>query len=819
MKTLLDVFSSFKNRKKTAFVYKTGVRRFVFSYTQVYRLSLQMASLLEKEGIKKGDRVLLWAPNSPWWAVAFWGIVVRGAIVVPVDFASGMQRAQTIANLAKAKLIIQSQYKLDKFQKGIIIEDLPHFLKQTAPATSLVKPNSKDIVELVYTSGTTGNPKGVVLTHKNLITNIMQLDKHIKIYPYYNLLSVLPLSHMFEQMVGFLFPQHKGSAIVYLRILKPSAIMEALQKDNIYVMLAIPRILLLFKHTIEKEFTQKGLGKVLSIFTTFSKERSVNFKKTLFFPIHKKFGKHFLFFVSSGSALDPSVAHFWKNIGFKIIEGYGLTECSPVLTANTLASPIIGSVGKPVKGVKIKIKDKEILAIGENIFKSYWQNAKATKDAFTNNGWFKTGDEGQIDDNGNLHIKGRKKELIVTGAGVNVYPDEVERVLNNIKGVKESCVIGHDLGEGEEVHAVFLLEKNVSLPQEILKKANEKLDPQQQITSFSIWKEHEFPKTATLKIQKFKVKERLVKGNQLDKEDVTDKLTTIISQVSGKPSSDVKEQSLLSSDLGITSIGRLELVNYIEQEYRLDLEDTTINQHTTVANLRSIVEKREKHDVPLRLSFYPNQAWARVVRETMNTLVQRPLFSIYINVNSVKGLKNLQNLKMPIIFITNHVSYLDYVAIAMALPRSWREKTAVATREEFFFEGNVISRVRKRIMLEYMTLMGNIFLLPQKRGFRKSLSFMGKLIDNNINIVLFPEGERSWDGKLLPFQAGLGIVVKDLQTPVIPIKVTGMEKVFPRGSASLKRGDVAVTFGKPLYFTMETPSEIVQKSHEALSKL
>lgn len=819
MKTLLDVFSSFKNRRKTAFVYKTGVRRLVFSYIEVYRLSLQMASLLEKEGIKKNDRVLLWAPNSPWWAIAFWGIVVRGAIVVPVDFMSGKDRAQTIAKLSKAKLIIQSQYKIDKLDGGILIEDLQFILEKTNPQALTAKPNASDIVELVYTSGTTGNPKGVSLTHKNLTTNIYQLDNHISITPSYNLLSVLPLSHMFEQMVGFLFPLYIGATIVYLRTVKPSALTNALKTENIYVIIAFPRLLLLLKRTIEQEFAAKGLGKVLAGLSFLSQKSSYSLKKKLFFPVHKKFGKNFQFFVSSGSALDPKVAKFWQNIGFTILEGYGLTECSPVLTANRRQKQVTGSVGKCVLEVKIKIKDREILAKGENIFKEYWQNTKATKDAFTNDGWFKTGDEGEIDKDGNVYIKGRKKELIVSSAGINVYPDEVELVLNNVKGIKESTVIGRDLGDGEEVHAVLLLDSNAPTPESIIQKANEKLDPLQHITSFSLWQQAEFPKTPTLKIQKFKVKEQLTKGGSEEKNVSTDKLIAFISNVSAKPSDQIKEKSLLASDLGITSLGRLELVNYIEQEYRLDLEDTIINQHTTVANLRSIVEKREKHDVPLRLSFYPNQPWARVVREAVNTLVHRPLFGIYINVRRVKGIQHLHKIKMPVIFITNHVSYLDYVAIAMALPRSWREKTAVATREEFFFEGNMVSRIRKRIMLEYMILMGNIFLLPQKRGFRKSLAFIGKLIDNNINIVLFPEGERSWDGKLLPFQAGLGIVVKELQAPVMPVKVTGMEKVFPRGSAFLKRGNVTVTFGKPIYFTTETPMEIVQKSREALMSL
>lgn len=816
METLFDLFQSFKHRKKTAIVYRTGIRRFVFPYSDVYSLSLKMAAFLKEKGVKKGDCVILWAPNSPWWAVAFWGIVANGAVVVPVDFASGKERAETIAKLAKAKLIIQSQYKLDKLSTGLLIEDLQYLLEKIGPINTLVKPKPDDIVELVYTSGTTGNPKGVMLTHKNLMASMIQVDKHIALTPSYNLLSVLPLSHMFEQMIGFLVPLYKGATIVYLRTFKPSALMEALKEEDIYVIVAVPRLLLLLKHSVEREFRQKRLEKILKIFLAWASGKSHTLKKLLFAPVHKKFGKHFQFFVSGGSALDPTVGKFWQDLGFTVIEGYGLTECAPVLTANARDKQVLGSVGKPLADIKIKIRGREILAKGANIFSGYWQNERATKEAFTKDGWFRTGDEGEMDSKGNLYIKGRRKELIVTSAGVNVYPDEVEYVLNYIPGVRESCVMGLDQGGGEEVHAVLLLEPGSPPPEIIIQKANEKLDPQQQITGFTIWPEAEFPKTQTLKIQKFRVKEHLTKGVKEEKGITGDKLIELVSRVSGKPISEIKERSVLLLDLGITSVGRLELTNYIEQEYRLDIEDTTINQHTTVGDLRRIIQQRENHDIPLRLSFYPNKPWARFLRETTHALVHRRLFGHFIQLSEVKRVEQFQNLRMPVVLITNHISYLDYVPVAMALPKVWRERTATAAREEFFFGGGALSRIGKRILLEYSTFMGNVFLLPQKRGFRKSLAFMGKLADNGVNILLFPEGERSWDEKLLPFQAGLGIIVKELQVPVLPVRVYGMEKILPRGTLSLKRGKVKVIFGKPLFFTTETPSEIVGKCREAM---
>lgn len=247
MKTLCDLFESFKERgNATVFVYRTGVRRFVFSYHNLHLLSLKMASLLENRGINKRDCVVLWAPNSPWWAVAFWGIVARGAIVVPVDFMSGKERAQTIAGLTESKLIIQSQYKLDKLaaENSILIEGLEYLLDGVEPARETAKTRPDDIAEIIYTSGSTGDPKGAVLTHKNFITNIAQINRHIPVITSaWRFLSLLPLSHMLEQMGGFFVPLCHGGTIIYLRTLKPSAMMEAFSREDIYAVVTVPRLL------------------------------------------------------------------------------------------------------------------------------------------------------------------------------------------------------------------------------------------------------------------------------------------------------------------------------------------------------------------------------------------------------------------------------------------------------------------------------------------------------------------------------------------------------------------------------------------------
>ena len=824
MKTLYDLFESLNTRGQApAFVYRTGIRRFVFSYHELYTFALKMAQLLKERDVGRGDRILLWAPNSPWWAIAFWGAVVRGAVVVPVDFTSGRERAEAIARASGSKLIIQSQYKLDKIETKnfFLIEDIEYLLDGVAPARHFARAQPDDVVELVYTSGTTGDPKGVVLTHKNLITNLIQLNKHIPVITsQWQFLSLLPLSHMLEQMAGFLVPLSQGATIVYIRTLKPSAMMEAFAKEDIYAAILVPRLLQLLKSGIEREIGHKHLETIFLWLLKKTSGWSRGAKRKIFFPVHKKFGPRFSLFVSGGAMLDLEVRQFWSGLGFKILEGYGLTECSPVLTAHTFEKQIAGSVGRALSGVKLAIKEGEILAKGNNVFSGYYRNEVATREAFTEDGWFRTGDFGLLDADGNLFIKGRKKEMIATSAGVKVFPDDVERVLNKLSGVRESCVVGIKGSSGEEVHAVLILNSGVK-PEKIIKEANEKLDPLQQITGFSEWRESEFPKTTTLKIKRFQVQEEIIRGQKHATLPSQDKLIYLISKVTGKPPEEITESSILTADLGLTSIARLELASFIEQEFRLDMEDTFITQHTTVVDLRAFIAKRERYGNTQNLRLWTTAHWVGLVRHVADAILQIHIFRFLMKLK-IHGFEQIEQTleKTPVLFIANHVSYFDHPVIYYALPPRYRYRTATAAWEEFFFkDNNPLKRLWKRFAYEYGTLFFNLFTLPQERGFGKTLEHMGKLVDRGVNVLIFPEGERSLDGAMLPFKAGLGLMVKELKVPVIPIKIVGMEKIFPVGASFPKPGRVSITFGKPLYFKQESPSEIVAKSRQAIMDL
>ena len=824
MQTLIDLFHTFEALgDTTAFVNRTGVRRLAVSYRQLHELSLKMASLLEQQGVGEGDRVLIWGPNSSWWAAAYWGVLVRGAVAVPVDFMSDLARADSIRGLTGAKLVLQSRFKPERISAGatLLLEDLKYLLEGVKPAGFIARPAPGDTAQLIYTSGTTGSPKGVMLTHKNLVANLTEVNAQIPIITSeFAFLSLLPLSHMFEQLGGFFTPLYRGASVVYLGTLKPSAIMEALGEEDIYVIMSVPRLMQLLKSTVERELEEKHLSGVVRVLARFAAGLPKGARRLLFFPVQRKFGSHFAVFVSGGASLDPEVFNFWSDLGFTVLEGYGLTETSPVLCVNTMERQVAGSVGPPLPGVELKIEAREVLVRGDSVFPGYYENEQATREAFAPGGWFRTGDLGEIAPDGGLVIRGREKELIVTGGGVNVYPDEVEGVLNKVPGVKESCVIGVDRGKGEEVHAVLLLDGGGIAPEDIIAKANAGLDPLHRITGYTLWSEPEFPKTTTLKIRKFEVKEAIKKGPEGgDATSSGDKLLNLLAKVTGSAAGQIREESLLVADLGLTSIDRLELVNFLEQEYRLDIDDSQIGPTTRVSELRQIITKREKLTPSGHFRFWTNSRCASALRRFWDTVFHRPLFRSFVTLQ-VSGAEELEKLEGPVFFVSNHLSYLDQPAIMFALPPRLRYRCATAAWEEFFFgDFKGTSRILRSLAYQYGSVLFNLFPLSQSQGFSGSLRFMGRLADAGVSILIFPEGEHSRDGKLLPFQMGLGLMVQALGIPVVPIRVCGTDQVLPHEVRFPKRGVVRVSFGKPLYFKNEDSAEIVEKTRRAVAGL
>ena len=880
MHTLLDLFHTFASRGESVAMEWRAFRTFRFSYADLARLIRATAQWLEGKGVGRGDRVVIWAPNGPWWVVAYFGVLLKGGVVVPVDFASDTPRARWIGEKAGAKFAFASRYKagVELGVETVMIEELEGLLgdahnffaaelglpSATVPIQPPVPPNpavsvlphtvlaakigepphgevgdashmqiseegggerkESDVAVLIYTSGTTGEPKGVPLTHANLAANLAAVRAHIEVRPADVFLSVLPLSHMFEMMGGCLAPLSVGARVAYLRTVKPSAILDAFATGTITVFIAVPRLLAVLKGGIEQTFARLRLGRAFTWLRHGARHLSSRSRKKLFWFIHKKIGPRFRYFVSGGAALDRDTARFWDDLGFTVLEGYGLTECAPVLTANQPEHVRLGTVGRPVEGVTIRIAaDGEIEARGPNIFSGYADNPRATAEAFSLDGWLKTGDVGTIDTGGYLTIQSRKKDVIVTTAGMNVYPEDVEASLVRVKGVKECTVIGLDRGQGESVHAVLALEKGCEAAHAVA-EANKNLDSLQHITDWTVW-EGELPKTTTLKVKKSDVKEIIAKGiarqTSAGGREKADTVKRIIGAVVRRDPAAILDEDRLADDLHVTSLDRADVLHRLELEYRRDLPDSVIGPATTVADLARLTQ--EKHAAPaLHLRMWTYTPRMIRFRAQAQAALIYPLMR-FVGAPVAEGTEQFLSLSGPCILAANHVSYFDQSMIFASLPAARSARIATAARSAFFFEETgktLFIKAWKRFCFEFCTIVLGAFALHQKQHVQESLAFMGRLLDRGISLLIFPEGERTRDGVLLPFQGGLGRMVQEFRVPVVPVRCKNLDKIFPRGSWRIQRGHAVIVFGDPLYFGPGAdPAEIVRRVKESIEAL
>ncbi|MDP3971223.1 MAG: AMP-binding protein [bacterium] len=500
---------------KTAAIIKVGYRNVELSYQDIYKMAKSTAVFLKEQDIGVGDKVLLLAPNSPNWLCVYWGCLLNGSVLVPLNTQSTGEMINKIAKQTEAKIIFSN----NKFTEDITdelavyqVEDLQQTIEsykdnEFVPVTA----TEEDIAIIMYTSGTTGDPKGVLLSHKNVISNVIAVSEAIPVDDTDVFLSILPLSHIYEQVIGFLLPCYKSAKIVYAHV--PTAISDLLKEHHVTKMLGVPEFLSIVMSKIEAKAEEDGKKELMQKMMKISNTIKIRLlQRLLFSSVHKSFGGKLRIVASGGAPLDPKLEDKWNALGITLLQGYGLTETSPVVSMNTLMAHRRGSIGKVLSGVEVKIADDgEILVKGPSVFQGYYKNTEKTKEAFTEDGWFKTDDLGKIDSDGYIYINGRKRYMILGPGGQNVFPEDIEQKLNELSEIKDSCVIGLEKESGRvEIHAVLLFEKdNNSTSEELVQRTNEQLASYQQIANWSVWKEEDFPRSATRKVKKGEIIKRI----------------------------------------------------------------------------------------------------------------------------------------------------------------------------------------------------------------------------------------------------------------------------------------------------------------------
>ena len=488
----------------------------LWTYAELWFASRQVAGLLQASGVAKGDRVLLWGDNRPEWVAAFFGTLLLGAVAVPIDAQSTEDFLSLIQGATQPKYMFlgteQQQRLGDNGPLFLLFDELIPRLETVDPlseADALAAVEPDDIAELVFTSGTTGSPKGVILSHRNIFANVEMAAPSFRVTPDNRVLAILPLSHMFEQIADLFVPLSAGASVVYLSSLRPDVIFAAMAHYRITNMGCVPRVLELFADGIKREARRQNRLSQLERAHSLACRLPFSWRGLLFKKIHQRMGGCFEYFVVGGARLDVQLGRWWEGLGIKVVQGYGMTEASPVVSAGTLKERDHGSVGRPLPGVEVKIaEDGEIWVRGENVTPGYWQNPEATNNAFTD-GWYMTRDLGHLDSKGRLHIRGRKDNMFVLGNGMNVYPEDIEQVLNQDSRLTDVVVLGLTSGDDVEVHGV-LLTGDPEAAADIVRTANGKLASHQRIQRYTVWPEETFPVTPTMKPKRADIMARVL---------------------------------------------------------------------------------------------------------------------------------------------------------------------------------------------------------------------------------------------------------------------------------------------------------------------
>jgi long-chain acyl-CoA synthetase len=799
--------------RRPALLIRPGFRTRRWRYRDLGALAPKVARVLAESDIAPGDRVIIWAVNRPEWGIAFLGAVHAGAVLVPLDFRTTSDLAATVAERTDAKAVLTSvQTAPQAAALGlplILIEELPDRARTVEPLpTPPVDPD--DLLEIVFTSGTTGDPKGAMLTHRNLVSNARSLLEVFSLQPDERLLSVLPLSHLFEQTVGFLTPLMAGASVVYPISRQPSVLVRTFREFRATMLLIVPQGLKLLDNAIERKVDATGRRATFEKLHRWARRWPRPLRRLLFRPVLAQFGGRLRTIAVGGAAMDVELADRWTEMGLEVLQGYGATEMAPVLTFTRRERNRMGTVGEAIPGVELRIADDgEVLARGPNRFVGYWQDPEATAAAIDPDGWYHTGDLGELSPDGLLTLRGRKKDMLVLADGTNVYPEDIEAILVKDSRVRDAAVVGVGPPGDPRVHAVLLMDDGTEAAAAV-RDANARLGASQQVRSHSIWPGEDFPRTHTLKVKKRLVQAALegADGSAVAAAptpipaSVTPSagvggLIGLVASISSLPIGAITTESRLSSDLGLDSLARVELLGVIEEELGVFVDDAALDPEATIGELQATIEAARDARRETGIFGWPLNPVVRAIGIGLQELLMVPFVGLFYRVE-IRGEQHLKGLEGPVIFAPNHHLHTDNAIILTHLPLAWRWRLSVAAAADDIF-GNPIRGLGAAVL-------GNAFPLAREGAVRRSLELLGARLDRDFSVLIFPEGELTVGGPMKPFKAGAGLIAVEGATPVVPmrVKINRLSWIDQRGPGTSPRGDVEIVFGEPIHFDAGT---------------
>jgi long-chain acyl-CoA synthetase len=859
--TLLDFFAdvtSDSTAKNAQFLaYDDGYRTWTWTYGDLAAAARGFARRLRAQGIAPGQAIAIWSENRPEWIAALWGALLEGVVLVPIDYRASPDFLLKVAGIVDARAILVG----DAVEMSALGSERPLWslaeIFRLKPEATMLEEGSEGsptesrgfrlqaevapttTAEIIFTSGATAEPKGVVLTHKNILANIVPIERELAKYKKYTrpfrpirFLNLLPLSHMFGQAMATFVPPMLPGLVVFTRSYSPDDIVRQIRERRISVLVCVPKILEVLRDYIVRVAPEAAVPPPAGMHWA---KRWWHYRR-----IHKMFGFKFWAMVVGAAPLDPELEAFCGRLGFLVVQGYGLTETAPIVTLNHPLHAKRGAVGKPISGVEIKIADDgEILVRGENVTTGYYNAPEATREAFKD-GWFHTGDIGELDADGRLLIKGRKKEMIVTPEGLNVFPEDVEHALNDQPGVLDSAVVGAPAAgsTAERVHAVLLLAPGTD-PDLVMRAANARLADHQKIRAAAVWPGTELPRTEGTRKLKRRELRAWVMGRDLPPKgesheaDVTAHAAKMKSVLAGFAPGRTIESTTTIDELGLSSLERVELMMALEEAFQVTVDEGAFTAAVTVADLEAMVKPVDwgppsplggsgetslspsgasagtSKDANRDLTFpsWNRSLPARIARRVSLPTWILPLSRIFASM-TVTGLEHLDKIDGPVIFAANHQSHFDGPVILDSLPQRWRYRTAPATMREFFNAHYFPERYGRKAWFTnslnyYLScLFFNVFPLTQaSAGTRQTLRYMGDLVGGGYSILIFPEGRRTESGEIARFQPGIGMIAARLGVPVIPVRLEGLDQVLPRHARFPSRASARCAFGAPISLT------------------
>lgn len=825
-----------------------------YTYSDLRELILRAAAFLRGHNIGANDHIALIAENCPEWGISYFGIIRAGATSIPMDKDLTTDEIVNLLRAGNAKAIIVSdkiRRKHSKLEKKLQELNLQVHIwtfddvfalgdEQTEKEQIAQLPKAKPgtIASLIFTSGTTGHPKGVMLTQKNLTSMMSQL---LKVYDVTNedgFLSILPLHHTFEFSTGFLLPFSRGSQITYLQELTGDSISDAFKTSHVTIMVGVPALWDLLRRRILNKFGDKSkklesfVKGLISVNRLIREKTLLNVGPFLFFPVHKGLGGNIRFLISGGSSLSEKTYRTFYGLGFSLNEGYGLTESSPVLTVTRPgAKPKIGSVGQALPGVEVRILNPnekgvgEVIARGPNIMAGYFENKEATETTIID-GWLHTGDLGYVDEGGNLFLVGRSKDLILGPSGKNIYPDELEDLYRDSPYIKEMSIVGLPDQNNERIACLAVpdYEHNESLSHDQVRRKVEEhfrkiaagLPIWKRVTSLD-FQDDDLPKTGTRKVKRREVISILQELHQkiptapleLPASSEFQALTEIISSVCGRPTSEIHRDTTFD-ELGFDSLMYTELGAAIEHSGRTLPSFDALSSITSVRHLADFLHVSSRTHMVEKSSKIEEIETEKEVSlpSTLGELGGTALdymndvfYESYMKAEIIGS----QNVPVHTNFIVapNHSSHLDTGLVKKALGDAGQNLAALAAKDYFFN-----NKVKKAFFQNFT----NLIPMEREGSISESLKLAVQTLQKGFNLLIFPEGTRSQTGQISEFKSSLGYLALRAKRGILPIHLSGTFDAMPKGSNFPKKKKVKAVIGPFLSY------ESLEKFVERLSR-